>query len=550
MFTRAEPMHLPSPPAGPSARLFDRLSLLVLLLTACVALATFRHYGLGWDDYTHAQMGEKLLALYNSGFSNKDAFSFVNLYMYGGAFDMLAALAAKILPFELFETRRLTGAAVGLVGLFTTWRIGRRVGGPLAGFLALLLLASCPVFYGHAFINAKDVPFAVASAILLLGLVRIFEEYPRPAFASVMLFGCGLGLTLGTRIMGVMIGVWAAAALVFMFTSEATTRGRRPALARLGRFFVVLLPGFILGYAVMGLVWPWAVMAPLNPLRALEYFLVFFEKPWREVFAGQLISVPDMPARYLPTLLALKLPEIMIALALGGVVLAGARLANKALPVQQRSVQLLLLAAALGPMLIVITTRPAMYNGFRHFLFLLPPLAVLGGLAGAWLMERAAGLGRTAAAAASAAIAIAIASPVVEMVRLHPYEYTHFNRLQGGVRGAHNRYMLDYWGLSFKQAAEELRALVAERLGPPPDGRRWKVAVCGPHPPAAVELGPEFELTWDPSGADFALMLGAYYCMQFGAPILTEVVRDGVVYARAYDIRQRSFSTLFTTPPP
>ena len=49
-----------------------------------------------------------------SGFADKRALSFVNLYMYGGGFDMIATLAAKILPFGLFETRRLVGAAVGL----------------------------------------------------------------------------------------------------------------------------------------------------------------------------------------------------------------------------------------------------------------------------------------------------------------------------------------------------------------------------------------------------------------------------------------------------
>jgi hypothetical protein len=31
--------------------------------------------------------------------------------------------------------------------------------------------------------------------------------------------------------------------------------------------------------------------------------------------------------------------------------------------------------------------------------------------------------------------------------------------------------------------------------------------------------------------------------------LLAQVEREGVVYARAYDIRGRSFSTLFTLPP-
>ena len=158
---------------------------------AAIALATFRDYGLGWDDYTHSQYGALLVSLYQSNFADQRALSFVNLYMYGGGFDIIATLAAKILPFDLLEMRRLVGAAVGLVGLFATWRLGRRLGGPLAGLLGLLLLAATPLYYGHMFINAKDGPFAAVMAIALLALVRAFEEYPRATPPTIAL--CGIG---------------------------------------------------------------------------------------------------------------------------------------------------------------------------------------------------------------------------------------------------------------------------------------------------------------------------------------------------------------------
>ena len=146
------------------ARICDDAAMLVLVAVGLVASFTFRDYGLGWDDYTHAQYGDLLLALYGSGFTDTRALSFVNLYEYGGGFDMAAALAAKVLPFTLFETRRLMGAAVGLIGLIATWRLGRRVGGPPGGFVALILLAICPLYYGHMYMNAKDGPFAAAMA--------------------------------------------------------------------------------------------------------------------------------------------------------------------------------------------------------------------------------------------------------------------------------------------------------------------------------------------------------------------------------------------------
>jgi hypothetical protein len=141
-----------------------------------------------------------------------------------------------------------------------------------------------------------------------------------------------------------------------------------------------------------------------------------------------------------------------------------------------------------------------------------------------------------------------IGAPVVEMVRLHPYEYTHFNLLSGGVARERDRFMLDYWGLSLKQASQALLAKLAERGETKSPGRRWKIAVCGPHRSPQVELGPDFETTWDPAGADFAMMLGEFYCAKLDAPLLAEVVRDGVVYARVYDVRGRSIPTLLTQP--
>ena len=83
--------------------LFDRVAVAILTAVAIVAALTFRDYGLGWDDYTHSQYGDLLLTLYGSGFADRSTLSFVNLYMYGGGFDMAATLVAKVLPYMLSE---------------------------------------------------------------------------------------------------------------------------------------------------------------------------------------------------------------------------------------------------------------------------------------------------------------------------------------------------------------------------------------------------------------------------------------------------------------
>jgi hypothetical protein len=531
------------------ARTCDRLAIAALCVEGVVALLTFRDYGLGWDDYTHSQYGDLLVKLYASGFVDRRALSWVNLYYYGGGFDMLAALAAKVLPFTLFETRRLVGAAVGILGLFVTWRLGRRIGGPLAGLIALILLATCPLYYGHMFINAKDSPFAVAMAIFLLGLVRIFEDYPRVSLASGVLVAVGFGLAFGSRIMGAFGAVTAVLVLLLVFALETRADGIAPAATRLCRFLVALIPAALLAYAVMALVWPWSVIDPLNPLRAVEYFSHFFEKPWQELFGGQMVRVPDMPRSYVPTLFALKLPELFLVLGFGGA--AGTLVAafRPDLAVNRRAALLAVALFAVLPLAVTIALRPAMYNGLRHFVFVLPPLAVLGGLAAAWLIDATPKLPLLRAAVISVIVA-GVAAPIVAMAKVHPYEYASFNWASGGVRHARGRYMLDYWGLSLKQASQALLAKLAEQHATKPADRPWRVAVCGPHPSPQVELGPDFDVVWEPRGADFALSLGEFYCAELDAPLLAEVVRDGVSYARVYDIRGRSIPTLVTQPAP
>src|SRR5580704_178201 len=311
---------LDTPSRRSMERTCDDAAMLVLVAVGLVASFTFRDYGLGWDDYTHAEYADLLLRMYGSGFRDTGALSFANLYMYGGGFDMAASLLHKVIPLELFETRRLLGAVVGVIGLAVTWRLGRRVGGPLAGLAALLLLALCPTFYGHMFMNPKDAPFAVAMVILMLGLVRLAEEYPQPSARTILIVGIGAGLSIGSRILGGLALVYALIGFVPLFLEEFRTQGAREAIRRFVHVLYVLLPGLVLGYLIMGLIWPWSIIQFDNPFHALTYFSHFFEKPWKEMFDGALVSVPDMPWSYLPTLFALQLPEVLLALLGAGVI--------------------------------------------------------------------------------------------------------------------------------------------------------------------------------------------------------------------------------------
>ncbi len=531
-------------------RTCDDLAVAILVAVSVIASFTFKDYGLGWDDYTHAEYADLLLKMFGSGFHNTDALSFANLYMYGGGFDMAAALMHKVIPLELFETRRLLGAIVGIIGLGVTWRVARRVGGPVAGLATIALLALCPTFYGHMFMNPKDAPFAVAMMVLMLGLVRLAQEYPAPSPRTILIVGIGAGLAIGCRILGGLSLIYAVVGFMPLLIDDVRHQGPREAARRFAHTLYVLIPGLIFGYLIMGLIWPWSIMEPANPLRALTYFSHFFEKPWKEMFDGALVSVPDMPWSYLPTLFALQLPELLLALLAGGVAITLMALPRKDVAPRQKTILLMLTLAATLPLMIAMVKRPALYNGIRHFIFVVPPMTVLAGVAFAKLIDWLRVNHRGAQAAAVAVFSFGLMLPAAEMIRLHPYQYTHFNYIAGTVRYADNFFMLDYWGLALKQASDALREEIDERQEHPPHGRKWKVAVCGPQRPAQVALGPDFTIGWDSHAADFAMTLGEFYCKGLTAPVIAEIKRDDVVFARVYDIRGRSISSLLAIPAP
>jgi hypothetical protein len=295
------------------------VSYLVIATLAAIAAITYRDYGISWDDPAHVAYGELLLRYYSSSLQDLRAFSLHNLFYYGGGFDLVAAAIAKHGELDIYQTRRLLGATLGICGLAIVWRSARRLGGPLAGLVALVGLASCPLYYGHMFINCKDTPFAVGVAFTLYSSLRLLEQYPYPNVSGLFRFGFALGVTVGTRVVGIATALFLVISLCVFFVEDWKHAGLRASLDRLASFsrrFASILP---LAYAVMIALWPWAAFAPFNPLKALWYFSKFWERPWKELFDGTIISILEMPREYVPKLLLLTLPEGFLVLFLIGV---------------------------------------------------------------------------------------------------------------------------------------------------------------------------------------------------------------------------------------
>jgi len=521
------------PAAGPGGRsgdgrlihlhhLFDDLSYLWILGVAVLVVLTYHEYGIVWDAEVQNVYGQKLLAYYLSGFQDRSAFAYQNLYLYGGAFDLLAAVLNKVSPLGEYETRQLLGGLVGVLGLAGTWRFARMLAGERAGFFAVVLLTLIPDYYGHMMVNPKDVPFAVGMIWTLYLACRTIQTLPRPRLRDVLGLGFAAGLTLGTRIGGVLDGAYLVAVLaLYLALVRRNGASARETWRLAGGILLRYLPGLALAYGVMAVCWPWAVQSPLNPLIALELFS-HFTWPNSVLAAGVVFKATNPPAWYLPLMFAVKLPEVVLAgLALSAWFglrwliewLCDREHRLKLDPAGLRRLEhLMLLLAALFPIAYYLIARPEVYNGIRHFLFVVPPLAVIAGVAFDRLWQVVDHGPRLLHRLALGLFSSVLVTQAWVMMELHPNEYIYYNAFVGGVKGANGRYELDYWGTSVAQAAEELATYVLDENGGKPLDRTYKVLVCAQPESAMYFLPKQFELTYDIPEGDFFIGLTLSGC--------------------------------------
>lgn len=531
-----------SPPAAAGKVRPRRFSVLVrcwpalsLLVAAGVfVLFTYDAHGISNDEEVQHVYGRLLLDFYASGFADQRVFEYKNLYLYGGLFDLIAAGLERIGGLEgaaVWNLRHLLSAAFGLAGLAGVWLLARRLAGERAGVVAMLLLLLTGAWSGAMFTHTKDVPFAAAMVWSLYFTVRVLPALPAPALRDVVGLGVALGCAFGLRIGAVFavfqlgIGVLAAGAL------HDGARGRF-----LLRVVAALLPAAAIALALTALFWPWAAMAPGNAWKAMSTFS-HFAFALHTILDGAVMPNGEVPGHYLAAYLLVRLPELFLCgLALAA--LAGLRAAPALADAAARRAALPWLPvvlAALFPLAYTMLAAPPLYNGIRHFTFLLPPLAVLAGagFATAWqgLARRPAPVRR----AALAVCAVALIAHATMLVRLHPYEYVAYNGLAGGVSGSVGRWELDYWASSLREAALALDAFVAR------EGRasvRQTVAVCAEPLQAEVWLVPGLVVTRNWRVADFFLaptQMGCDGALQ--GRVIARIERMGVLLAVVKDRR-------------
>ncbi len=407
-------------------------------------------YGITGDEHVQKEYGEKVMAWFDSDGKDDSALTYRNLYYYGGMFDYFAARLHSWFPsWDVYDLRHVFNSLVGFILILFTGLLARQVSGSWrAGFFGLLFILLAPRIFGHAMNNPKDIPFAAAYVFTLLYMLRFMEQLPRPSKKTILLLIVGIAAAINVRVGGILLIAYFG---LFTILSFLLKNDLRPLLKNTRVVSRTFLTGLLVvagGYFAGMIYWPYAREAPFsNPFKALSE-MSNFSTSIRMLFNGEHLWSDELPWSYIPHWILITAPIFMLL----GLVLFLVFYFIK-FKLNKRIVLGFLAFTAIFPVGYAIFKGSQLYDGMRHFLFVMPVLATLAAWGWHRLISFKPGM---PALAASGILTILLALPAFWMVKNHPYQGLYFNELSGGLPNAYGKYETDYWMVSVKNMTDWL----------------------------------------------------------------------------------------------
>ena len=243
--------------------MLNRWTVLLLVVGLVGVACLFLDFGITWDETIQGTYGELVLGYFAAGLSGQEATELADLRFYGPLFETTVALIYQVTGWPAAEVRHFfigLTALLGVLGLVRFAGLFRHAWLPVFAGLALLTL---PRFFGHAFNNSKDIPYACFFVWALVAIGRLVKRRSLP-WRDALLAGGALGLCMAVRAGGMLLFGYLAAGVALVLWSGKPRDDWRPGVA-----FLRLLALVGVAWLVMVAVWPWAHENPvLHPVRA------------------------------------------------------------------------------------------------------------------------------------------------------------------------------------------------------------------------------------------------------------------------------------------
>ena len=406
---------------------------------------TFRSYGLAWDEPLFYDYGEALKYAYTPANWFSGDFDVTRSFGSSGsdhanrgpAYLLVATPLVYFLErlgLDLASAWHLTNFLTFNLGIYLLYRLASKWMSKESALAVAALFTFQPLLWGHAFINPKDIPFLtffLGSVVFGFELIDEWKANNKIPISKLLLSAFFLGIATSIRILGPL-----AAILTILY---ALVQGIK--ISELLKRPTIWLYA-ILALSIMFASWPYLWLNPIQ--KFTEVFVFMSDNPTQlnVLFAGENFQAGEIPLRYFPILLSYTLTEPSYFLIAIGVFLGFWNADTK------KRLTLTILFIWFGILVAyILLRRPAMYDGYRHFLFILPPLFIFAGFAFEtifnWLKQSWQQI----------LLAIAIlAFGILPIIQLHPYQYAYYNNFAGGIDGVFRNYETEYWLTCYREA--------------------------------------------------------------------------------------------------
>lgn len=403
-------------------------------------------YGISGDDVTQWRYGTSVWNYIKTFGEDKTAVTGKYLEntqtLYGGIVDGIAAMFIDIFkPKNEFIIRHYWIMMFGFAGIVYTGLLSRKLTNSwLAGIIAVLFIVFTPRYFGEAFNNPKDIPFAATYIMAIYYIICWLENIQAPRWKYTILLGIAIMLCLGIRIGGLLL-------IAYLFMAFAIrlwqTKGFSDGTIKKNfKHLVVLL---LIGYFGACIWWPYAWEDPIS--HPYEAFKVMSDYPLtiKMLFEGQETTSSDLPAYYAPKFISITLPLFALIGIAGGLVM----MTRKGFRSRYNYLWLVMFTWAF-PVFYIYYKHAVVYDGMRHTLFILPSVAITAALFFYYLLENFKEKKAIRMVVAGIMIVL-LALPARFSLANHPNQYVYFNELTGGIKGALGIYETDYYMNSIKQ---------------------------------------------------------------------------------------------------
>ncbi|MEZ4804008.1 MAG: hypothetical protein R2852_00575 [Bacteroidia bacterium] len=428
------------------------VSALLLLVTMCIISFD---YNVTWDEPNHNTFSKDVLKYYTSFGNDTTMFDFqkaghrdyyTNVF-YGMSIDVLSAGINSVIGAENdFHVRHFINSLVGFLCILFAALCVRIFSGWLPAVITLIALVCSPSFFGHCFNNPKDIPFAAGYIMALYYIMKLLKELPNARHQTKVMLAIAIGFAISIRAGGLLLFLFLGMAigLHWLFFKKKKSN----LMDTIKPYFITLLVVSIAGYLIGIAMWPYALRQPLTgALTALREFEKFSFLTYYELFEG--VRIFQKPWYYEPKLILLTAP-----LAIIGGFFIGMLLGWFKKPKLELLMFFILVFATIFPAAYAIYKESYVYNGWRHFIFIYPSLAVIAILGWYWLSSTIKN--KTVQVVILGVVSLSFVKPGIWSILNHPYQYIYFNEIAGGVEGANGKYELDYWSQSPRKAFEWL----------------------------------------------------------------------------------------------